>query len=116
MKQINNMRKYKQLCVWPGTVVGEDQVKDFEDHFKNQGWRVKYMEEVKTKPDVENGKVMDDTGGRNDLLFYIHDDDIGKFAVPRLGMGIRWWEDVVNYNDNSHLYTEKILDKYKIKW
>jgi hypothetical protein len=110
------MSKYNQLCVWPGTVVGEDQIKKFEDHFKNQGWRVKYMEEVETKPDVENGKVVDDTGGRNDLLFYIHDDDIGKFAVPRLSMGIRWWEDVVSYNDNSHLYTDKILNKYKIEW
>ena len=116
MKQINNMRKYKQLCVWPGTVVGESKVKEFEGHFKDLGFRIKYAEEVKTKPDVENGKVVDDTGGRNDLLFYIHDDDIGKFAVPRLSMGIRWWEDVVNYNDNSHLYTKKILDKYKIKW
>ena len=110
------MKEYNQLCVWPGVVVGEDQIKDFEDHFKDLGFRVKYSEEVKTKPDVEDGKVVDDTGGRNDLLFYIHDDDIGKFAVPRLGMGIRWWEDVVNYNDNSHLYTEKILDKYKVKW
>ena len=110
------MKEYNQLCVWPGVVVGEDQIKDFEDHFKNQGWRVKYSEEVKTKPDVKDGKVVDDTGGRNDLLFYIHDDDIGKFAVPRLSMGIRWWEDVVNYNDNSHLYTEKILNKYKVKW
>ena len=116
MKQINNMRKYKQLCVWPGTVVGESKIKEFEGHFKDLGFRIKYAEEVKTKPDVEDGKVVDDSGGRNDLLFYIHDDDIGKFAVPRLSMGIRWWEDVVNYNDNSHLYTKKILDKYKIKW
>ena len=22
-------------------------------------------------------------------------DDIGKFAVPRLGMGVRWWEDIL---------------------
>ena len=110
------MKEYNQLCVWPGTVVGEDRIKDFEDHFKNQGWRVIYETEVKTKPDIEDGKVVDDTGGRNDLLFYIHDDDIGKFAVPRLGMGIKWWEDTVSYNDNSHLYTEEILNKYKIKW
>ena len=110
------MNKYNQLCLWSGTVVGEDQVQSFEDHFKELGFRVKYEIEVTTKPDIENGEVVDDTGGRNDLLFYIHDDDIGIFAVPRLNMGIRWWEDVVSYNDNSHLYTRKILNKYKVKW
>ena len=111
-----NMNKYNQLCVWPGTIVGEDKIKDFEEYFKGLGFRIKYEIEVETKPDVENGKVVDDTGGRNDILFYIHDNDIGTFALPRLNMGIRWWEDVVSYNDNSHLYTKKILDKYKIKW
>ena len=110
------MKEYNQLCVWPGVVVGEDQIKDFEDHFKDLGFRVKYSEEVKTKPDAIHGEPVEGTGGRNDLLFYIHEDDIGKFAVPRLSMGIRWWEDVVSYNDGSHLYTEKILNKYKVKW
>ena len=110
------MNKYNQLCLWSGTDVGEDQVQSFEDHFKELGFRVKYEIEVITKPDIKNGEVVDDTGGRNDLLFYIHEDDIDKFAVPRLNMGIRWWEDVVSYNDNSHLYTKKILNKYKVKW
>ena len=110
------MKEYNQLCIWPGTVVGEDQIKDFEDHFKEMGFRVKYETEVETKPDVEDGEVVDDTGGRNDLFFYIHNDDVGKFAVPRLGMGIKWWEDVVSYNDNSHLYTKEILNKYAVEW
>jgi hypothetical protein len=33
-----------------------------------------------------------------------------------LQVGIRWWEDVVSYNDNSHLYSKEILDKYSVKW
>ena len=120
IKKIPNTKKNKfnQLCVWAGVTVGKENIKDFEDHFKvNFNFRVKYAEEVKTKPDIKDGKVVDGTGGRNDIFFYIHNDDINKFAVQRFRLGhIRWWEDVVSYNDNSHLYTQKILDKYKVNW
>ena len=33
------------------------------------GARVKYHCEVKTLPDVENGRAVPETGGRNDLFF-----------------------------------------------
>jgi hypothetical protein len=70
-----------------------------------------------TNPDLdERSRPIAATGGRSDVFFYIHDEDITKFAVPRLGLGIRWWEDVVHYNNNSHLYSKEILDKYSVKW
>ena len=28
------MKKYNQLCVWPATVVGKDDIKDLENFFK----------------------------------------------------------------------------------
>lgn len=108
---------FTQLCVWPGTMMGEDSTaEEFERFFLEQGYRVKFAEEVVTLPDVENGRAVEGTGGRHDVLFFIHKDDVGKFALPRLRMGIRWWEDVVKYNDNSHLYTQEILDKYPTTW
>ena len=112
------MKKYNQLCVWPATVVGKDDVKDLEDFFKDEmGVRVKYKTEVLTNPDLdEDGNEVPDTGGRNDLFFYVHDDDIGKFAVPRLSMGIRWYEDVVSYNDGAYLYSEDFLEENPITW
>ena len=112
------MKKYNQLCVWPATVVGKDDVKDLEDFFKDEmDVRVKYKTEVLTNPDLdENGNEVPDTGGRNDLFFYVHDDDIGKFAVPRLSMGIRWYEDVVSYNDGAYLYPESFLEENPITW
>lgn len=102
------MEKYKQLCVWPGTIVGLDKKGEFEsfmfDEFKV---RVKYECEVLTKPYFdEGGKVIPETGGRNDLFFYLHNNDISKFAIQRLSMGIRWWEDCVSYNDCRGIYTE----------
>ena len=112
------MNQFRQLCVWPGTVLGESTPQDFEEYFLNQlNVRTKYHIEVKTLPDLdEYGKPVPDTGGRNDLFFYVHDEDIARFAVPRLGMGIRWWEDVVKYNDNRYLYTEQFLESNPVTW
>ena len=110
--------KYIQLCVWPGTILEEFEENDFErwilDEFDT---RVKYHTQVKTKPDTdENGNIIPDTGGRNDLFFYVHSDDVSKFAVPRLKIGIRWWEDVIVYNDNSHLYSEEFIKEHPPLW
>jgi len=105
----NPMYEWPQLCVWPGTLVG-DKIKKFEsfmlEHF---GTRVKYAEEVKTLPG-DGGE-----GGRNDLFFYVYKDDVGKFAIPRLQVGIRWWEDVLN-NMRDQIYPQEIIDKYKPTW
>jgi hypothetical protein len=112
------MEKYTQLCVWPGTIVGTDNIEDFEQFFKGEmDVRVKYHTEVETLPDLdENKQPIPDTGGRNDAFFYVHSDDIPKFAIPRLSMGIRWWEDVVKYNDNKHLYTAEFLKQHPTTW
>jgi len=105
--------KFNQLCVWHGAVVGKDKIAELEAFFKDEmGVTVKYETEVKTLPDFEGCTK---TGGRNDLFFYIHDDDIGKFAVPRLQMGIRWYEDVL-LNGGGKLYPTEILEKYPNTW
>ena len=109
--------KFTQLCVWPGIIVGQEKIEEFEDFFRDEfNVRVKYHTEVKTLPDIKNGRVVPDTGRRNDAFFYIHSDDISGFAVKRLQMGIRWWEDVVGYNDNRHLYTTEFLEEHPLTW
>ena len=105
--------KYNQLCVLQGTIMPDGGAKELETFFKDEfGVRVKFENQVKTLPDFEG---CTETGGRNDLFFYIHDDDIGKFAVPRLQMGIRWWEDVL-LNGNGKLYDEDVLKAYPATW
>jgi hypothetical protein len=69
------------------------------------------VEEVETLPTPN----VEGTGGRNDVFFYVHDNDIDKFSVPRLSMGIRWWEDVLG-NGNGVLYKEEVLTKYPKTW
>ena len=102
--------KFNQLCVLEGTLFPEGGVNEFHQFFKDEmGVRVKFENQVKTLPD-ETGP-----GGRNDLFFYIHDDDIGKFAVPRLSMGVRWYEDIL-LNGVGKLYDEDVLKAYPATW
>lgn len=112
------MKNFTQLCVWPGTILGDNTPADLEKWFLDEmQTRVKYHTQVKTLPDLDdNGNPVPDTGGRNDVFFYVHSDDVMKFAVPRLQLGIRWWEDVVKYNDNRHLYTPEFLEANPTTW
>ena len=112
MKNINGV-DYNQLCVMEGTLMPEGGAKELVKFFKDEmKVDVHFETQVKTLPDTPE---CTETGGRNDLLFYIADDDIGKFAVPRLQMGIRWWEDVLG-NGNGKLYSSEILEKYSKTW
>lgn len=108
--------KFNQLCVWQG-VIEPDSAKELEDYIEQQfnGVRIKYAETVITMPDLKDGEVVKETGGRSDVFFYVHSDDISKFAVPRLMAGIRWWEDVLS-NGGGKLYPDSILTKYPKNW
>jgi len=112
-------KKFNQLCVWPGTLLEENQIPDFVNFFKEEmGVRVEYKTTLITKPDLdENGNEEPETGGRHDVFFYIHDEDIPLFAVPRLSLGVRWWEDVISYNENSsHLYPQEFIQDNPPTW
>jgi hypothetical protein len=109
---------YTQLCVWQGVVLDGFTTEEFVDWMKEKfDARIKFECEIQTLPDLDsNGNPIEDTGGRNDVFFYVHQDDISHFALPRLKAGIRWWEDVVGYNNNAYLYPKNILEKYQLTW
>lgn len=116
------MENFNQLCVWQGVVLEDENgalpFSEFENWIADQfdGVRIKMMEEVKTLPDFDSyGNVKPETGNRNDLFFFVHDEDVQKFAVPRLKAGIRWWEDVLG-NGGGKLYHQSILEKYPKTW
>jgi len=94
-------------------MLGDNTEKQFEQFmFGEFDIRIKFCEEVITNGSVER----DEEGGRHDLIFYIHDDDIERMAVIRLTYGIKWWEDVVSYNNGEYLYNQEILDRYPVSW
>lgn len=119
LRAVQDRGKFLQLCVWPGALVA-GKVKEFEHVLLKQfGTRVKFEAEIEAIPDVRGGKAVHKTGGRIDAFFYVHSDDIGKFAHARLQAGIRWWEDVVDNEvriGEGSVYSKEILDKYKKTW
>ena len=106
---------YSILCAWPATTVGADE-KEKVIEFFNEQFELTHpiipVGVVITDPDRVNGKKVEGTGGRHDFMFFVHDADIPRFAVPRLMMGIRWWEDVVG--DKSHkIYPKEFLKELR---
>jgi hypothetical protein len=108
-KKINT--KGRQVCVWPGTIVGDD-VKKFEKFmFKNFEVRVQYLKEIKTLPSMRNGEPVRGTGNRNDLFFAVYSKDMtGKFCLQRLQYGIRWIEDVLDNESDYSIYPAEVRE------
>jgi hypothetical protein len=111
MSNIKLNPSFTQVCVWPGTVLSPDDFGDFVDFFQKEfGTRVQYLKQINTRADLDtSGYPVPGTGDRNDLFFAVHDEDVVKFAAPRMGLGVRWIEDVLSpINGNTHLYPERV--------
>jgi len=103
----------KQIVVWPGTVLEENQHQDFRNWVKKElGGEVGTIEQVTTLPTPgEPG-----TGGRKDIFFtVVEGTNMSAFAVKRMGVGMRWWEDVLG-NGDEDIYPESIKEKYVASW
>ena len=99
------------LCVWPATLIGEDNRADFEEWLQSEfNAHGEYVGEFKTLPDVKDDRVIEGTGGRNDALFWIASEDVSRFAVSRHGYGIRWWEDYAA--DSSAVIPQATRDEF----
>ena len=100
---------YGTVCVMPGAVLGIEQVPVFEAFFlESEGVRVRYLEEVVTGPSRNrNGQPIPETGGRNDIIFAVHDDDVAKFALRRFAHGVRWLDDVLD--KDAHIYPAHLV-------
>ena len=102
---------YDILAVWPQILAEKDDVENIQDFMSNMSCRnrVKIVGCVKTLPNYEHRNDENpETGGRVDLVFYFHNEDIYRVAVRRLQHGIRWWEDVV-MNELEHGLSQGII-------
>lgn len=115
MNLTENVKKkegFNQVCVWPACTLGEQSKEEFEKHMKEfMGIQTQFLEEVETGPDILNGEAIPETGGRHDIFFAIHDEDIPKFVLKRFQFSIRWLEDVLaDCNYTSPIYPERIFE------
>ena len=111
---------YPQVCVLMGCTIPPEYSKNyhlaFQRFFKAEfGVRVQYLETILTKPDLDEDKnPVPETGGRSDIFFAIHEDDLGTFTAVRFklshyGFTPRWVEDLLSPdNGNRHLYPRRV--------
>jgi hypothetical protein len=101
---------YSQLCVMQSTTLEGASPAEFEAFiFEETECTIRFAEEVTTLPGLGG------EGGRRDLFFWVANADLAKFAIRRLALGIRWWEDVLG-NGNGVIYPLEILHKYPNTW
>lgn len=109
-KAVERQEDYSQVVVWEGTTVGEERIQDFIDWFKSEfDVRVQYLEEIQTLPSVKEGRAVEGTGGRNDVFFAVHKDDIPRAAMVKLQLGARWIEDALAATNNGVTLSGKPL-------
>lgn len=92
---------YHTLVIWHGTVVQKDD--DIEDFF---------METCNSR--IKRVGCVTCLNGRIDFAFFVHDDDVTKFAVQRFKLGNdtpRWWEDIY-FNDQQDQFPDEFLKCY----
>ena len=99
---------YSQVCVWPDTYLDNDdepqdtRVQLFVDHMKQSyDIRIQFLEEFMTSGDPPKFA----------LIFAVHQEDLPKFAMPRLQLGIRWVEDATDPgNSGGFNYHERLCE------
>lgn len=113
MENVKLKAGFYQVCIWEGTSLREDSSEEFVKFMDNEyKVRVQFLEEVTTLPDVDRrGILIDETGGRTDIVFAVHTADVKRFAISRIKSGIRWIEDVFG-NGNGHRYPKR-FEEYR---
>ena len=111
MENIKLKNGFTQVCIMEGAHIGESTKREFESFMEdNFQVRSQFLEQVETLPDLDRrGIPIKDTGGRDDIIFAIHDDDINHFITIRLKAGIRWIEDIYS-NGHGHRYPSRLAE------
>lgn len=100
---------FKQMAVWPGTMLRSDEIDEFINFVRETlGARIKFVGTVITLPDEGS------PGGRHDVMFLVHNSDIEIFAVKRFRAGMRWLEDVLQ--SEPTIYPRAFLKAYPPLW
>ena len=71
---------YNQVCVWPATIVPDNEVEEFETWFMNEfNTRVQFLETILTAPDIKDGSPVPDSGGRSNGEWSIYPDHVSDY-------------------------------------
>ncbi len=117
MENIERKENFKQVCVIQGLLLRDENNNDYTDEFikfvnDKFGVRIQVLEAIVTLPNKDpDGKDVEETGGRYDVFFAVHNEDVGKFTIPRFQLNARWIEDVLaECNYHSPIYPKRVFD------
>lgn len=104
---------FTQVCVWPGTTLGEGGSGEIVEWFKDEfDIEIQFLEVILTNQDRNQyGDPIPNTGGRSDVLFAVKDGQANRFAPIKMHIAARWFDDV-DYNNQGHLYPERCTGYY----
>lgn len=106
MKFINGQEIKGVLCVWEGCLVDLDQYEDFKEFLEGES---STPISVNCLSQFESNMVNPNGSNRQDFFFEI-DGDLAGIVIPRLSIGFRWFEDVVNDNpDLAYFANEELV-------
>ena len=115
-KNTTRMEGYTQVCVWPDQILPGTNIKNFIQYFRDQGFRIQHLETLITSCDRDNfGVPIPETGGRIDVIFAIHDDDLMRFCTSILRKKVRWIEDVLDNEARKKNYSTYPLRVHKYR-
>lgn len=111
LAMFEDLQYFNKVAVWPATILceptKEQAIFDMEFSFAELGVRIKFAEETIVVPYPPKNE----TGGRHDVLFYVHDEDISKFEELMESKHIEWFDDVIS-KGYSYMYHYTILRDY----
>jgi hypothetical protein len=113
---------YNDIFVWTAVIMDNDErINEFEALMNNTyKIRVKFLEQIITQPGI-NHLHQKHNGGRQDMIFSVHEDDIPALKnfihiMERIDneLLIMEWNLYCTYS-GQYMYPQHILDKYPFK-
>lgn len=118
-KKKQEKNPFEQLCVWPNAPLIEDgNVRDTMRLLEKFGFRVFLAEVVVTLPG-QGGP-----GGRTDVLFYIHNDDIVRFSLQRFSLlqessgrmyGLAFRQQGRTVEEHARFYADRGVEQFTVE-
>lgn len=98
---------FNQVLIWPGTHL-EGRIESFVQFVKEEfDARIQYLETYETSPVRSfNGSPIEWTGGRQDIVFALHKEDLGKFTLKWRSHGVQEIEFIMN-DDVDEVYPDR---------
>ena len=107
-KPVKPEEPFVQMAIWQGTTVKESEHEDVANFFL-----------TRLDSRIECIGCVTTSGGRHDFAFFVHSEDVPKFAIRRFavmqGDTPRWWGDVF-FNNQQAIYPADFLGAYPDPW